>query len=563
MPSPAQVELLAAPCLPCRENHLRCDRLTPKCSRCITSGNECRVAYKFKLSKDSFGRGQKWLEPPRQLTYVDETSALVSGRASEDEPARHLLNSASSTSFETSNALEEPAGLSDPANHSRGLHHGAADASSFSGRTQGLLSPGSGPEESPNRSPGSIDMTGNQPPLQHVTRSYASEPQYPITHVMPQPNVGKRAPRPSMTREEAHLFRHYIQHIAICLDTCDPLRNFELVVPQRVGTYPILLKATFAIAARHLSRTSSYDPLASNRYHNECLTQLIPKIDDAAGGLSDENLFAATIILRMLEEMDAITGNESHGHLLGIHAFVNIGDQYMVPGSLSAAAYWAGLRQEIYSAIISQSRVKINLDHFIVDRSLQPADDYTWSNRAVVNLADVLNYCFDAPPSPTQWAALDEHCQRWEELRPSSFEPFFYREREAPEAFPEIWHHSSCHITGIQYHLLAQLFLAQFDPTIPRVGTKRTSAMKKVTQRIDELMRRLCGIGASNQWAPPAMFEASTGIAMFGDRFEERVDQEAMLDILRRTESDHARPTKAVQQQLTRAWGWMHGYEEN
>ncbi|KAK7995354.1 hypothetical protein PG990_014127 [Apiospora arundinis] len=495
MPSPAQVELLAAPW-------------------CITSGNECRVAYKFKLSKDSFGRGQKWLEPPRQLTYVDETSALVSGRASEDEPARHLLNSASSTSFETSNALEEPAGLSDPANHSRGLHHGAANASSFSGRTQGLLSPGSGPEESPNRSPGSIDMTGNQPPLQHVTRSYASEPQYPITHVMPQPNVGKRAPRPSMTREESHLFRHYIQHIAICLDTCDPLRNFELVVPQRVGTYPILLKATFAIAARHLSRTT-------------------------------------------------ITGNESHGHLLGIHAFVNIGDQYMVPGSLSAAAYWAGLRQEIYSAIISQSRVKINLDHFIVDRSLQPADDYTWSNRAVVNLADVLNYCFDAPPSPTQWAALDEHCQRWEELRPSSFEPFFYQEREAPEAFPEIWHHSSCHITGIQYHLLAQLFLAQFDPTIPRVGTKRTSAMKKVTQRIDELMRRLCGIGASNQWAPPAMFEASTGIAMFGDRFEERVDQEAMLDILRRTESDHARPTKAVQQQLTRAWGWMHGYEEN
>ena len=33
-------------------------------------------------------------------------------------------------------------------------------------------------------------------------------------------------------------------------------------------------------------------------------------------------------------------------------------------------------------------------------------------------------------------------------------------------------------------------------------------------EQIDELMRWLCGIGASNQWAPPAMFEASTGIAM-------------------------------------------------
>ncbi|KAK8062393.1 hypothetical protein PG997_014490 [Apiospora hydei] len=491
------------------------------------------------------------------------TSALVSGRASDDEAPRHLLDGASSTALGANHAPEDPPDHPGPVNHPRALHNGTAGPSAFSGRAQGLLSPGSGADESPDRSPGAMGMTRNHRSLPHITRNYVSEPQYPITQVMPQPNVGKHAPRPSMSGEEAHLFRHYIQHIAICLDTCDPLRNFELVVPQRIGTYPILLKATFAIAARHLSRTSEYDPLASNRYHNQCLTQLIPMIDDAAGGLSDENLFAATIILRMLEEMDAITGNESHGHLLGIHAFVNIGDQYMVPGSLSAAAYWAGLRQEIYSAIISQSRVKINLDHFIVDRSLQPADDYTWSNRAVVNLADVLNYCFDAPPSPEQWAALDEHCRRWEELRPSSFEPFFYQERQIPDAFPQSWHHSSCHITGIQYHLLAQLFLAQFDPTIPRVGTKRTSAMKKVTQRIDELMRRLCGIGASNQWAPPAMFEASTGIAMFGDRFEERVDQEAMLDILRRTESDHARPTKAVQQQLTRAWGWMPSYEEN
>lgn len=117
----------------------------------------------------------------------------------------------------------------------------------------------------------------------------------------------------------------------------------------------------------------------------------------------------------------------------------------MVPGSLSAAAYWAGLRQEIYSAIISQSRVKINLDHFIVDRSLAPADDYTWSNRAVVNLADVLNYCFDTSPSTAQWAMLDAQCRQWENSRPSSFDPFFRKERAAPDAFPEVWHHSSCH----------------------------------------------------------------------------------------------------------------------
>lgn len=141
----------------------------------------------------------------------------------------------------------------------------------------------------------------------------------------------------------------------------------------------------------------------------------------------------------------AITGDESHGHLLGIHAFVNFGVQCMVPGSLSTAAYWAGLRQEIYSAIISQSRVKINLGHLIVDRSLAPADDYTWSNRAVVNLADVLNYCFGTSRSTVQWEMLDTQCRQWEKLRPGSFDPFFRKERTPPAAFPEVWHHSSCH----------------------------------------------------------------------------------------------------------------------
>lgn len=87
------------------------------------------------------------------------------------------------------------------------------------------------------------------------------------------------------------------------LDLCDPLRHFELVVPERAATCETLLNAILAIAARHLSWTSDFDPLASNRYHDECLRCLTPMLNHTAT-LSDENLFAATIILRMLEEME-------------------------------------------------------------------------------------------------------------------------------------------------------------------------------------------------------------------------------------------------------------------
>lgn len=93
-------------------------------------------------------------------------------------------------------------------------------------------------------------------------------------------------------------------------------------------------------------------------------------------------------------------------------------------------------------------------------------------------------------------------------------------------------------VIGIQHHILAQLFLVRFDPGIPKVGTNRQTAMKtmsvsvrqgcpiprelplrltRLQQRIEELMRELCGIGSYNRWSPPAMFTACMGIAMCKD----------------------------------------------
>lgn len=66
-----------------------------------------------------------------------------------------------------------------------------------------------------------------------------------------------------------------------------------------------MLNAIFALAARHLSHTSGYDHFAANRYHDMCLSSLIPLLQDGVG-FSDENLFAATIILRVLEEMEGL-----------------------------------------------------------------------------------------------------------------------------------------------------------------------------------------------------------------------------------------------------------------
>jgi hypothetical protein len=142
-------------------------------------------------------------------------------------------------------------------------------------------------------------------------------------------------------------------------------------------------------------------------------------------------------------------GTDNHGYLLGIHAFVKGRNRYLTPGSLSAACFWVGLRQEIYSAVMNHQAVRINLEHGLVERSLEPADDETWANRAVVHCADVLNFCFGHDlyhsPAAMRWQELSSHNKDWSRALPASFAPV-YEEREGP--FPEIWHQSSCHGTS-------------------------------------------------------------------------------------------------------------------
>lgn len=110
---------------------------------------------------------------------------------------------------------------------------------------------------------------------------------------------------PLQEKEEAILMRNFVENLAPSLDLCDPDKHFALVVPHRAATSPILLNAIFACSAVHLSRVSDFDLYTSDRYYQECLKHLIPMLNDSAA-VMDENLLAATVILRYLEEVQGI-----------------------------------------------------------------------------------------------------------------------------------------------------------------------------------------------------------------------------------------------------------------
>lgn len=47
------------------------------------------------------------------------------------------------------------------------------------------------------------------------------------------------------------------------------------------------------------------------------------------------------------------------------------------------------------------------------------------------------------------------------------------------------------------------------------------------------------------------------GVTACGDRFTERRDQEALLEVLMLTQNTHSWPTASAQDHLKKAWGWV------
>lgn len=139
------------------------------------------------------------------------------------------------------------------------------------------------------------------------------------------------------------------------------------------------------------------------------------------------------------------------GHLKGMHNFV--WNRSFQAGTVAAASFWVGLRQDIYIAARNGQPVRMNLVYGLIDRSLDAADDYTWANRAVVHCADVLNFCFGPERGHVgRWHELDDWNQGWTNGRPDSFDPVF-RQEAGSVPFPEIWYHRSCEGRSWPYSL--------------------------------------------------------------------------------------------------------------
>ncbi|KAK7424116.1 hypothetical protein QQX98_000726 [Neonectria punicea] len=364
---------------------------------------------------------------------------------------------------------------------------------------------------------------------------------------------------PLQSIHEARLMKYYLEYMCTWFDICDASRHFALEVPRRAMTSPTLLNAIFALSSRHLSMHDQFDEYASTRYHQNCLRQL-SSISNDSPSLNNDDLLAATILLRTLEELDVpLLGTDHEGHLLGIQVFMNAQDSSAVATGMRKAAFWIGLRQEVTMAFASQRSIKISLSHPFIDQSFTDASDDVWANRIIVHCANVIEFSFgDGDQKASEYQALKEYDDGWLRSRPSSFLPLVYgpADPSSGHQFPQIVYMNHAVVIGVAHGILARALLLCYDPTLPKLGPARMITQQRREEEVQDEIRQLCGIALSNRGTIPAMFTASLGIASCGDRFSRDDERTALLDVLIKTETDHFWPTAGAQISLKRAWGW-------
>ena len=281
----------------------------------------------------------------------------------------------------------------------------------------------------------------------------------------------------------------------IQFDMIDEKCHFGVHVVQRAKKNRTLMNAILALSARQLSRTTDFDPYVADAYYQQCFDTLIPALNDNVA-IRDESLMAATIILRLLEEMNiSIIGSDPQGHLFGTQAIMRAAEQsYAATNgpSFRQAIYWAAFRQELWISLMTQRAFQLHI--FPADRSTGPADDSIWATRTIAHLGDVCNFAFgEERHSVQRYSQLMDENKVWRTQRPNSFDPFFYRQDrdDSGRNFPDIRFHEKMHVMGYQYNTLAHMLLVVHDPTIPQLGPSHKQSRVVVDVSFSVLMTLL------------------------------------------------------------------------
>ncbi|KAL2812154.1 hypothetical protein BJX63DRAFT_259922 [Aspergillus granulosus] len=529
-------------CLTCRQRHLKCDKTGTECLRCQRSGRQCipaparpeEITFRHGQNPSMRSRGpprygetdltfpddQEWVAVPADLFFEDETEQtaaeyhIVSTEPSPTAPRGAQRNRFATTSTSTLPSIASPTQAVAPGNPgpSRNIHTRAHSMDS-------LLSP-----RSPREYPRLADFN------------------------------------------EAFLLRHFQKTLGPWLDSCDYERRFSTDVIERAPSYPLLLYACLATAARHLSHTTNLvPPNTADEYHEKCIAILLPGLGNWESKIGLEILLASTVILRFFEQISShAPSNDSQRHLLAGSVYISSQVDCAVSGGLAEAAFWVFVMQDIQFALISQKPLRLTLSPFGERLQLlwahQAAQtDRDWAHQAVWLLAETINHCYgvhDPNVSVANSRVLKQKIEMWGTRKPDGFRPlhFSLADSRIGRPYPVIWYTRSLYATAIQHICMAKALMQEHELRNPYASHgpgQNTDGMEDcVTQNLGIIF----GIALSSDGDPSARVMACHALCACGSWVREPLVQRCLLDLLRKTETENGWPWGFVSQRLSQEW---------
>lgn len=253
---------------------------------------------------------------------------------------------------------------------------------------------------------------------------------------------------------------------------------------------------------------------------------------------------------------DDVAGNDLPRHLKGTSVFFPA-EAIHNASQLRRAVFWLHLRQEIYNAYMFQRSVITDLSNCNLELEQQSENDDMWFHQTLYLAAQVSKWAFGEGASHARWHELCKMLDVWENRRPASFDPIYFRTRDRTNGtyFPEICYTTDEHVAAAHFFYMARLLLTTHDPTLPRIGPRMKSAAIAMQNTALSHVRTLVGIAACNNFVP-ARFTATLSIIISSSWFTDRREQEALVDFMRDTCRCSGLTTKNAEQALIEEWGW-------
>ncbi|UPK95355.1 hypothetical protein LCI18_006290 [Fusarium solani-melongenae] len=463
-------------CRNCRLKHLKCDREWP-CKQCKKRNWECNRALRIRFrhnshtgasgSRPTFSTDQKWCKLPSNIEFVDQTLDTVRSVDIDSNVETYEDDADGQDSHIAQESEHTGAHAHPPSPLTTDLANTQPDPLTYT--TLPLRHSPHGLCEPPSQI--AIDSSvsyawddGHLPHLDDLlTFQNTSYVGAPNTHIA--------------ERERAELFRYFIFNLSPAFDFGDSGKAFSKGLAQHALADPNLVDLIAMISARHLGSNASFmgHRFGSDRSSRSASNQ------DAAHFMHGRDQLDATLLHRFGQTMEASLSDVNN---VEWNPVLLDSPQSPLPTEtrqdFQEASCWATLRLEIYLAILHQTSPIPTLHSPHLNRSIQSDDDKAWANQILLLLAEIIEYCFGNNRDDSRYDALLDDLTAWTHSKPDSFTPIYLSQPSNGQLYPDFWVYNESVAAGLQHYHLARILLLSHNPSLPRIGSAKTIAKKKI-----------------------------------------------------------------------------------